>query len=413
MNKKLNAVYKKMSSMHLFMVLALLFSVVTCSGGDEGGSADVTNKWSLWDSGSTMLRGANIFQRRVYPDLDGGWIGGGAFGPPFTQADFDQLAALGANYVNISHPGLFSENAPYVVDGQAAGNLDSLLRMIESADMFAVITFRTGPGRNEFTITGDESHEWPESRAVYSVWTDTGAQTGWVEMWRYAANRYKDNHIVVGYDLMCEPHPAYLLHGEIYEPEDYYPKYANSLSDWNQLHPKIAAAIREVDSETPIIVGSMSWSRASWLPYLKTTGVERTVYAIHQYEPHEYSHQYLDENIGYPGIGLLETQLSYVDQFRSASGNPPVTANEYGIHRFVPSASQYIADEIALFEQRGMNHAIWEWVSSFHTQQTDNDWFDIMHGPDPDNHTDTDNSLRDAVVSSWSNNTARPSNASF
>jgi len=83
------------------------------------------DKWSLWTEG-TQLRGANIWQRRVYPELDGTeFLGSGPVGPPYVQSDFDNLAALGANYVNISHPGLFTEDPPYVLDqesGQPAGH---------------------------------------------------------------------------------------------------------------------------------------------------------------------------------------------------------------------------------------------------------------------------------------------------
>jgi hypothetical protein len=65
------------------------------------------DKWTLWTDG-TQLRGANIWQRVVVPELDGDeFLGDGYVGPPFTQADFDRLAALGANYINLSHPGLF------------------------------------------------------------------------------------------------------------------------------------------------------------------------------------------------------------------------------------------------------------------------------------------------------------------
>ena len=37
---------------------------------------------------------------------------------------------LGANYVNISHPGLFGEDPPYVLDEAVQDNLDRLLDMI-------------------------------------------------------------------------------------------------------------------------------------------------------------------------------------------------------------------------------------------------------------------------------------------
>ena len=49
------------------------------------------------------------------------------------QEDLDLLAAMGANYVNISHPGLFSEDAPYVLDQGIQANLDNLLSMLEDA----------------------------------------------------------------------------------------------------------------------------------------------------------------------------------------------------------------------------------------------------------------------------------------
>ena len=68
------------------------------------------DKWSLWVNGP-HLRGANIYQRRVYPNLDGPeFSGSGPLGPPHTPEDFDELAALGVNYVNISHVADFSSH---------------------------------------------------------------------------------------------------------------------------------------------------------------------------------------------------------------------------------------------------------------------------------------------------------------
>ena len=169
-------------------------------------SQSLADKWSLWTN-DTHLRGANIYQRRVYPELDGStFLGSGPVGPPYTQEDFNQLAALGANYVNISHPGLFSENPPYTLDSDIQNHLDNLLGMIAQADMFTVISFRTGPGRSEFTFFWGEHGDWfDESYYNDKVWVEQAAQDAWADMWQYTAERYKDNPIVVGYDLMVEP----------------------------------------------------------------------------------------------------------------------------------------------------------------------------------------------------------------
>ncbi|GAF78152.1 unnamed protein product, partial [marine sediment metagenome] len=120
----------------------LVLSILACSGGEEVTTtpspesepdgtpipSDATSdKWELWVNG-THLRGANIYQRRVYPELDGPtFMGPYPVGPPYTQEDFNRLAALGANYVNISHPGLFTETPPYTLDKSIQDNLDNLL----------------------------------------------------------------------------------------------------------------------------------------------------------------------------------------------------------------------------------------------------------------------------------------------
>ena len=336
----------------LFASLVLLISGCN-GGGSEGQSQTTTSKWSLWSSGSTTLRGANIHQRRIYPDIDGTvWLGPGPLGAPYTQADFDNLAAMGANYVNISHPGLYTLTAPYQVDTDVQANLDNLLRMIEIADMFAVISFRTGPGRSEFAIFPGET--WYGSHYVNTVWTDQVAQDAWVEMWRYTANRYKNSAIVVGYDLMVEPNSANSVLNQLsFDPNDFYPTYADTLYDWNPLAARITQAIRAVDTQTPILVGGMGYSAVAWLPYVVPTGDSRTVYVAHQYEPQDiYTHQEATGTNQYPGNydvdydmvadtfdrTWLDNYLTTIDAFMNTN-SVPVAVNEFGVHRWDPAAA--------------------------------------------------------------------------
>jgi len=383
----------------------------------------VIDKWDLW-VGGPHLRGANIYQRRVYPELDGPeFMGPGPVGPPYTQEDFDRLAAMGANYVNISHPGLFTETPPYTVDQGTQNNLDNLLDMIARADMFAVISFRTGPGRAEFSVCCLGDDWFDESYLNDSVWQDQAAQDAWTAMWRYTSERYRGHPIIVGYDLMVEPN-ANEVWLDIWEPEEFYSDYGGTLYDWNQLHPRITAAIREVDPDTPILIGAMSYSAVEWLPYLQLTGDPRTVYAVHQYAPVQYTHQWRDsQEFTYPGVfdtdwdgeddqfnrAWLEDLLSTVDDFAAKHG-VPVAVNEFGPVRWVPGAAEFMDDQMDLFEQRSMNYALWSWDPSWEPWTEEVDAFNFRHGPDPDHHTDVaSNDLIDVIVKYWRRNTMRPS----
>lgn len=390
--------------------------------------APAFDKWSLW-SGETQLRGANIWQGRNVMEVYGGDIGNDPLGPPVTQEELNQLRSLGCNYVNLSHPGLFTVDPPYQVDPDVQANLDELLTKIARADMYAVFTARTGPGRSEFDIHPGDNYEhnpeggwYPSSLNRHLLWSDATAQAAWADMWRYTANRYKDNAIVVGYELLCEGNPEEVFHGIWLEPQEYYPQYAGTLEDWNQIYPPIVTAIREVDTETAILISPIGYSDIRWLPYLTPSTARHVVYSIHQYEPFELTHQYeVPTPNGYPGVfevccvsgpqtinkSWLNNLLGIVDEVKIAN-NAFVSVTEFGPMRFVTGADAYMNDLLDLFEQRSLNYALWEWHLSY-PGQVENDAFAFMHGPDPNNHSNVTSDLRDVIENYWSRNTQYPS----
>ena len=383
--------------------------------GTSGSSGAATDPWDLWTADSA-LRGANVWNKRVNPELDGTeFLGPGPIGPPYSQADYDALAALGANYVNISYPGAFTEKRPFELDAEAIAHLDEQLDMIGEAGMWAVIAFRTGPGRSELTFNREEVGDWFDPEDLdESVWTDSEAQDAWVEMWRYTADHYRGHPVVVGYDLMVEPNANDVVADE-WDPETFYAEYAGSLADWNQLHPRISSAIREVDPNTPILVEGMSYGSVEWLPYLELPDVPRVVTAVHQYEPQDsYTHVESTGGNTYPGAmdldwddepdtfdrewlaGFLET----VERFEAENGTP-VVVNEFGTIRWRPGAAAYLDDEMTLFEQHGWSHAYWQWAPDWEPLD-EIDEFDLMHGPSKGSHEDDpDNELISVVRKHW------------
>jgi len=385
--------------------------------------APPVQKWALWADG-TQLRGANTWQRVVVPELDGlEFLGDGYVGPPYTQADFDALRAAGANYVNLSHPGIFTERSPYVLDEQVLSNLDEMIAMAERADLFVVITFRTGPGRSDFTFYRDGAGDWFDpDLLIETVWSDPAAQQAWAEMWRFAAERYRDNPVVVGYDLMCEPNADDVVFG-IYEPSEFYPRYAGTVYDWNQFYPLIVAAIREVDPETPVLVNAAGWGGVRWLPYLEPVDDPRVVYTVHQYAPHDYTHQDPPPaHLGYPGWMDLDWDgtpdrfdrewldgfLGILDEYQARTG-APLAVNEFGVVRWVPGAAEFLRDEFELFEARGLNYAFWVWDPDWPMWNENVNGMNYRYGLDPWNASPVENPIWDAVLDHWSRNLTWPS----
>jgi len=384
--------------------------------------ANLSGKWDLWSMGKTTLRGANIWQALVVPEIDGDSKGSGRVGPPFLQKDFDQLAEAGANYVVLSIPGLFTENPPYQVDQAVQENLDNLLTMAARADLFVTIAFRTGPGRAEWSLCCKDG-PWYDDMFNDTVWEDVAAQSAWVEMWQYTARRYKENPIIVGYELMVEPDADDILLG-LDDPNDFYPSKEGSLYDWNQLYPKIVSAIREVDSNTPIIIGGMGYSSITWLPYLQQVSAEKIIFDFHQYLPYtHYTHQNPSGQNTYSGQvdvdedGFPEKfDFEWLEDFFkpaiifSQEQDIPLCINEFGIKRWVPGAAKYIQDQIGIFEENGWNYAIWEWSTSYPPFGENITDFNFRLGVNPDNRSNLlPNQLWDVIQFAWNKNFLRPS----
>ncbi len=371
----------------------------------------LASKWDLWAKG-TCLRGANLWQKVVDPNEDGDELGTEVVGPTYDQANLNKLAAYGANYANLSFPGLRNEKAPYAWREDVAQYLDRLIERSRKADLFVVISFRTGPGRNEAGFDASASG------ADNSVWGDATKQNAWVEMWRKVAARYRRHPNVAGYDLMVEPNSNELL--KIWEPDAFFRKYKNTTQDWNQLAARIVQAIRSVDPETPILVGGMNYSSLDWLSALAPLPDSRVVYGVHNYEPYNYTHQAMKGTKTYPGKfspdgerstiidkNWLARKFSTIGDFQRER-RAPVVVNEFGAMRWVKGAELFFRDSADLMEGYGVNHALWLWETSLKISWNE---FNLRYGPNGKNKTEVSTSaLMETIRANWRRNRARPSN---
>lgn len=395
--------------------------VVSCKGPEvvRQSAASRASAWSLWSAGC-RLRGANIYQRRVYPELDDARVmGSGPVGPEVRQEDFHRLARLGANAVFISHPGLFTEVPPYEPDRGVQASLDRLLHMVDRAGLRAVLAFRTGPGRSEFSLLRSGAGDWfPAHMINDAVWTNRSAQQAWADMWEYTAARYRDADVVVGYELMVEPNACDVVpDAPVWPPRRFARRYAGTGYDWNLLYPRLLAAVRRADPDTPVLIGSDGYSSVAWLPTLKPCHEPRVVYTVHQYEPGVYTHQAppLEGAVTYPGTfdadwdrrvervdkAWLRALYATVREF-GRQAQAPTAVSEVGVTRWAPGAAQFMHDQLDLLEAMGMNYGVWLWECSDTNYSHRVHTFNFRLGPSPENRTDLPgNALLEVLRSHW------------
>ncbi len=268
--------------------------------------------------------------------------------PQCTVEDLRVLRNWSANLAEIPVLNVYAPNPPYAFQPENLARLDRAIEAAEKAQLYVALTCREGPGRPDF----ERSHE---------IWREAPAQEAYAKMWRQVAEHYRGRASMVGYDLMCEPHPD----------ED-----ANQpLGDWNALARKITMAIREVDPRTPILVNSIGWAYPRTFDVLKPTGDARTVYTVHFYDPHYYTHQKPADKVTYPGFRVpgkqqppwdkaaMEAALAPVRAFQQTH-RVPVFVGEFGCARYAPGVEQWLSDQMDLYEQYGWSWAYWafrEW----------------------------------------------------
>jgi len=413
------------------LVATLAAGCAPAAGTPAGGEFEVIEKIALWDNATgPHLRGVNVSQRRNYPEIND-WrvLGWDPAGPPYDEVDFAEIAAMGANVVMLTHPAPFGEAPPYELEPAMEANLARLVALAHEADLFVVIAFKTGPGRSAFSFFSGGAGDWfPESLFNDTVWASREAQDAWVAAWRHTAERFSGHPAVIGYELLLEPNSNnvgsdYLTDRlGIWEPEVFHERYGGTLYDWNQLFPRIVAAIREVDADMPLLVGGNGYSSIGFLPFVEPVPDPNMVYVVHIYNPRVYTGQKPDKPIDYPGRfdadwdevpdhvdrAYLDGQFAPVDLFRREHGVP------VGVTRWAPSADRFIGDQLAVMEARGLNHLMYTWDTRYSGYMRLENPFLFRFGPDPEHRRPLrGNAVTEVLRQNWKKNIVRPSNVTF
>jgi aryl-phospho-beta-D-glucosidase BglC (GH1 family) len=152
-----------------------------------------------------------------------------------TEADMDLIRKSGFNSVRVPlHWKFFdSDNA------EGFRLLDRLVTWAKKDGIYLILDLHCAPGGQTGTNIDDSwGYPW--------LYTSAAAQAHTAAIWRRIAARYRNDPIVLGYDLLNEPVP-------------HYPRLRQYNSDLEPVYRKLVAAIRSVDKNHVVILGGAQW----------------------------------------------------------------------------------------------------------------------------------------------------------
>ncbi len=360
-----------------------------------------------------MLRGAVIAQRRRRQDVDGKSFGGGAAALPlYRRADFDRLAASGANLVVMSFPELWTVAPPWKRHAAMADLLGQQLDDAKAAGLFSVLALRSGPGRSDFIFHRDGQDDWfPARLIVDSIWREREAQAAWAEMCVDAAKLVRGRADVAGLNIMVEPEPnvgGLNREGQplgAWDPAAYAAQVSD-VSDWNRIAGEIARKVRSATQDLPLLISPPAFARTDFLAVMGPAPVTHTVWCVHDYEPRDFTH-HPEASAGLVvysegGTNTFEHRLDSITR-----SDAPVFLGEFGASRWASGVDGYYRARIAACEARGMAWAAFRWPTQDAAYERADPMFNVTLG----GRRADEGAAITVLGEAWTKNARRPGGA--
>lgn len=299
--------------------------------------------WMAWAALAASAAPPTTLEQRMQLFRDGALRGFGLAELPdngreiYTEADFQDLAATGANLVRVAIqlrkcPGCDHYDTP-------DADIRYAERILERGERYGfrvVLVLLATPW-------GNQSDYWDNASLKADI----------VRKWGQLARRLKTYPALLAYDLINEPVVPKAL------PD------RSAQAQWQELADAIARELRAVDPDTPLVIEPTPWGLPSSFWRTEALDLPGLVYSFHFYEPHEFTHQGLPGQpaaLVYPGQGWDKARLSQaMDEARkfAAKHRVPMYVGEFSCVRWAPGGScpRYLEDAVSLFETEA-----WSWT---------------------------------------------------
>jgi endoglucanase len=347
----------KLISTHAFVAFAAFLVSPTTSQAAAPTPAAPADKMAYW---SEQRRGANGGPTRLRPE----W--------------FQAAAEAGIDFIRLRPNELSPSGKDFLIgDADRYGGIPeqdlALLRdILDEADRRGLKIVLT-----MFSLPGCRWRQHNQGRDDYRLWRDETFQQQALQFWRDLATALKDHPAIVAYNPLNEPHPE---RGEgVSSTRDtafagWFAKIQGTTFDVNRFNRRMVAAIREVDSGTPILLDGWFYADPAGFAFNHPVDDPRTLYALHNLGPWDFTTYRINrDRFAYPErmpsrvgdgtelwtIDTLRALVRPVLEFAKRHDIAPhrIVASEFWCDRRIPGAAAYLTDEVRIYNEAG-----WHWA---------------------------------------------------
>lgn len=282
---------KRISTLILCIIFCLETLTVCFLASSTGNAAtSIIQEDFVHQKGSELVVGVDekkIWLRGVNFDNNAWWTLQNASTPAnhHGKIDYQRLKDMNMNSVRF----LLNYKALETDSSYGWSWIDTNISWAKEYGIYLILDMHYAPG--EFDYSGTKSALWDSDSKGENYRSSLKA------LWKKIAQRYKDETIIAGYDILNEPVTN------------------SSLSQWQTLAQELVTDIRSIDSNHLIIVeralGTESDAKSFGFPNYPLVNDNNVMYSFHFYSPQKYTHQnYTGGNYGdggkYPDENYIE-----------------------------------------------------------------------------------------------------------
>lgn len=334
-------------------------------------------------AGWLAILSAPVFAADLIDFWDTPRHGGNSFNrlPP-DQSYFDALSGYGASWVRLSYDKWQPAQRDFLLgnadhyQGLPAADLKQLRSTLDRAHQ-AGLKVVIAP----LSLPGMRWSQNNQGQFDDRLWQDKAYWTQAADFWRDLAAELKDHPAIAAYNLINEPAPEKLAglseHAPAQRMRQWYAAEQGGARDLPELYRQLIASIREVDSQTPIMLDAGWFAAADAFSYWPAPMADdRVLYSVHMYEPYAATsapNMAREQPIAYPGPAPFAGQQEQwgaqrVEQYlkqplawADAIGLPRsrLVVGEFGCMRRLPGCRQYLEDVLTVLERDQLHWAFY------------------------------------------------------